>query len=524
MIKPTLSLDPGTVKSVLVLGAGAAGLQCSRLLREKGCNVTILEARDRIGGRLITDENGVDLGAHWIHGGGPDKGVPDWQVDSKLVNPVRLLCDKFGIQTKLTDGDSSYIGESEVGLSEISFYLPDGSLMPQDGEAEDDLWATYELVMHKVHELEEQMRESGKEEGNMSLADAITKVKSGLDPPLTKRQEQYLQWHLETELGGDYGEDAEALSFWNYDGGSAGEYRVFVGGDRVLVGGYSALVDKLAEPVRDCVQLGKIVTKITRSAGGVKVGCADGSTHAADVVVVTLPLGVLKRQPGAVGHVEMVPPLPEWKRESITRGHMACLNKLVLFFDKCYWPSEQYTFAYINKIANEFPSMIVNLWPSHAMPALVILVGGTAGRTLERRKLRDNVAWSMRLVRKLFGKRVPKPTKALQTAWGQDPFSFGSYSCAGKGIHGDDMTKMSEPVDGKLFFAGEHTCPTFWGCVHGALVSGTREAGRILADKSLLSTKMLTTNKRAAKMQNVATARRLRSLKVQAELACMSKS
>merc|ERR1712176_174716 len=109
--------------------------------------------------------------------------------------------------------------------------------------------------------------------------------------------------------------------------------------------------------------------------------------------------------------------------------------------------------------------MLVNLWPSHQLPILTCLVGGDAGRAMENRSVKENLSWAMELVHKLFGPDVPPPCRGVQTAWHQDPFSYGGYSCAGKGICAGDQILMSEPVDGRLFFAGEHTNPMYWGCV-----------------------------------------------------------
>ena len=103
--------------------------------------------------------------------------------------------------------------------------------------------------------------------------------------------------------------------------------------------------------------------------------------------------------------------------------------------------------------------MLVNIFPSHGLPILTCMVGGGAGRAMERRPLDENVAWAMTLVRKLFGASVPEPTKAVQTAWDQDPFSYGAYSCVAAGMRADDVETLAAPVDGKLFFAGEHTNP-----------------------------------------------------------------
>jgi len=494
-IRPTM-LPAGQANDVIIVGAGASGLMCSLALQKKGVRVTILEARDRTGGRLYTDKDGLDIGGHWIHGGGPDAEVAEYaaaNVDQFELNPVRALCDEFGIATKLTDGDSAYIGESEAGVREIMFFQPDGTPLPDDGPQEEELWDTYEAIVGKVHQLEEAMRANGEVENvSMSLADAFARVTSSIEPPLTDRQRLYLQWHLETEFGGDYAEDPEALSFYHYDGGAKGDYRVFAGGDRVLVGGYSALIGAMEgelaklEP-KVTIELQKAVAEIDYSApNGVTLKCVDGSIHAADAIVVTCPVGVLKRPAGSAGHVAMCPPLPERKQSAIARSRMGCLNKLFLVFDACHWPKEQYTFAYINEKPDQYPSMIVNLMVSHGLPILTCMVGGGAGRAFERRSTEENVEWAMVLVRKLFGESVPPPVRAVQTAWDQDPYSYGAYACMGKGMRADDMVALGEPVDSRLFFAGEGTNPMFWGCVHGALVSGLREAARISGDASLL--------------------------------------
>ena len=107
-IKPTM-LKPGQIKEVIIVGAGASGLMCAMALKKKGVAVTIVEGRPRHGGRLYTDPDGLDIGGHWIHGGGPDDEVAAYsaaEIDKFELNPVRGLCDELGIATKLTDGDS----------------------------------------------------------------------------------------------------------------------------------------------------------------------------------------------------------------------------------------------------------------------------------------------------------------------------------------------------------------------------------------------------------------------------------
>jgi monoamine oxidase len=88
-------------------------------------------------------------------------------------------------------------------------------------------------------------------------------------------------------------------------------------------------------------------------------------------------------------YVKFVPGLPEWKQDAINSLSMGVLNKLFLQFDKCYWEEvkDQYTFAFLNHAekANDKCSLIVNLMPSHNAPILTLVMGGTAGKEMERR-------------------------------------------------------------------------------------------------------------------------------------------
>ena len=484
------------IRSVLVIGAGIAGLTAARELKARGFQVSILEGRDRIGGRLFTDENGLDIGGHWIHGGGPDPAYP---IDDPLaINPVRLLCDEFGIETVLTDGDSTYIGEGKT--RSIAFY--DSSRGRLSEEQQDELWNVYERVKDRVHELEAKMRERRGSEPSMNLAEAFGRVMREME--LNETQQLYVNWHLETEFGGDWADDPERLSFWFHDGnGHTGHYRFYEGGDRILVGGYGTLIEKLAENLRDEIHLNEVVTHIehgrVRDAAFVTARTRSGAEFTADAAIVTLPIGVLKREAWESGHVTFQPPLPGWKRAAIQRIGMGCLNKLFLIFDECHWPAEQYTFAYLNEQRDEYPSMLVNLMPSHGQPVLTCMVGGTAGRLMERRAPDENVAWAMELVRRLFGDDVPAPRRSVQTAWDQDPFAYGSYSTASAYMNEEDMLMLAEPVAGRIFFAGEATNFLHWGCVHGAFESGIREAIRITRDPTLLPEHRTITRRQARK-------------------------
>src|SRR5205085_9642216 len=143
----------------------------------------------------------------------------------------------------------------------------------------------------------------------------------------------------------------------------------------------------------------------------------------ADAVIVTLPLGVLQQDA-----VRFTPPLPLEKRDAIGRLGMGALSKIVLHFDQPFWPRDQYAFGYLCRAIDGFPTMVINLWKTHGIPALVVHAGGSLGRKLERDTIDDATAWAMTVVHDIFGASVPHPTSVQRTNWQDDPFSRGSYS------------------------------------------------------------------------------------------------
>ena len=88
----------------------------------------------------------------------------------------------------------------------------------------------------------------------------------------------------------------------------------------------------------------------------------------------------------------------------------------------------------------------------------------------------------MVIVRNMFGGATPDPIASRITDWTHDPYALGSSSFIPVGASGADMETIAQPVGERLFFAGEHTSPAFYGTTHGAMVSGIREASRFLTE------------------------------------------
>ncbi|MEV6771226.1 FAD-dependent oxidoreductase [Nocardia sp. NPDC051030] len=436
---------------VLVVGAGIAGLAAAQSLRRLGHEVTVVEARDRIGGRIWTDDDGVDLGAHWIHG---TEGNPL----TELVERLELPCGYVG-------GDSSYTG----GFDSLTLFGPDGLPAPVTLKNR-----TLELADAVLHELElraELARRHG--DPDVSLAEVIDAILAeGSYPPA---DEQSIRYHLNVILREDVGEDPGRLSFKYWEEG----YRVYGYGDSVLAGGYHSLVQTLAADLT--IETGVVVqgiaygdptrpVRVTTSAGVVE----------ADKVLVTVPLGVLK-----AGEPRFDPPLPELKRQAVDRLGFGTLNKIALHYDHRFWPAEQYVFGYLCRETDSYPTVVISMWKSHAKPILVLLLGASLGRTMESWSDTEVRDYATTVVSDIFGTNVPEPQKISRTAWSTDPHARGSYACIGVDASPRDLDTLAEPVADRVFFAGEATNSYHWGCVHSAYESGLREAARIAGDPSL---------------------------------------
>jgi monoamine oxidase len=128
----------------------------------------------------------------------------------------------------------------------------------------------------------------------------------------------------------------------------------------------------------------------------------------------------------------------------------------------------------------EYP-IFQNLYSRIDQPVLVAFTAGDVARDQEAKTDAVLVGEMMAVLRRMFGLNSPEPVGALVTRWATDPFSFGSYSNIPLGAAPTDTEALAEPVSDRLFFAGEATNMQYLGTVHGAFLSGRREAKRIMA-------------------------------------------
>lgn len=420
----------------LVIGAGMAGLAAADRLAEGGERVTVVEGRGRTGGRIhsVRDWEGtvLDTGASWMHG--------------DEANPLSALVQETGVRT------------SVFNRSTETAYDPKGRRL---------LFDRHRRNMEDLNLLQEHMYWTTVGAGQReSMAEGIDQAL--LDANLFRGRARDVKEIAHRIIESDHGAQPEEVAF-----SAMGDRNEFSGDDVVFPDGMDQLTDHLARGLD--VRLEHAVTSVAHGGDGVRVrveGPGGEETLAADRVLVTLPLGVLK-----AGQVGFDPGLPGEKMDAIERLGNGRLEKLFLRFDEVFWGDAEVLVHLGTESGTWFH------WYAAqrvlGAPVLICRNGGRAARFLEEMEEGEAVEHAMASIRKMF-RKAPDPVEHLITDWMADPFARGSFSYTAVGATDVDRTVLAEPIEDRVFFAGEATEIEHPATVHGAMLSGLREATHIL--------------------------------------------
>lgn len=448
-------------ESIIVIGAGVAGLGAARALSARGYTVTVLEARDRIGGRIHTVD-GIDLGAHWIHG---TEG-----------NPITNLARGNGIETLFVGGDSTYVG----GWEELAIHDDTGTSIGAE-----EKWRSIVLGDELRDELDALRRSTLRDGGaDFSIAEALRRIAAARARQSDDADQRHLAWHAQLFARDDYGAGPEQLSTLYWDEG----FEVYGYGDSVFRNGFASLLPVLADGLD--IRHGHVVQAVSQDADGVSVATTRGTLRG-DRAIVTLPLGVLK-----AGSVTFSPPLSATRRDAIERLGVGQLAKVSLQFAEVFWNHDQYVYGYLSARGDAVPTCLVNVFRTHALPVIQLLAGGELGARIEAMSDAEAEAWALSVLAGCFGSAPPAPQAMVRTAWSSDPFARGAYSFMRVGASPADIAALAGCDGGRVHFAGEATNAHHWGVVHGAYTSGLREVAAITGDATVMPPRHFTENRR----------------------------
>ena len=450
---------------IVVIGAGLAGLTAAYALRKAGYTATVYEAADRLGGRCWTDRGTWADGQLSEHGG---------ELIDQNHNQIRNLVQELGLSLV-------NLLAAEPNGADDRYYF-DGAVYPY-AQAKGDLQGIYQQLHNDASSasyptLYNSYTQRGFELDHMSIRDWINAyVPGGIGSKFGQL--------LDVAYNIEYGADTSVQSSLNliyllaYQG--AGNIRIFGKSNEKyhVVGGNDLIVSRLAAALPGQIQTDTALSALADRGDGtwavtVTVG-KKASTVVADRVILALPFSLLRQVDLSKAN------FPAQKLKAITQLPMGTNSKLHLQFSRRMWYDLSCNGATYADTGYQ-STWEVSRGQAGASGILVDYTGGTIGNGFGPPKAPSQYAQSFlgQLEPVLPGITPLWNGRAALDYWNGYPWTRGSYSYWGVGQYTTVAGSERETV-GSCHFAGEHTSVDFQGYLNGAVQSGQRAAGEVIA-------------------------------------------
>ncbi|MDY6487360.1 NAD(P)/FAD-dependent oxidoreductase [Acinetobacter faecalis] len=420
---------------VVIIGAGISGLACAQALKNAGKNVLVLEAKERIGGRLHSinyEDETFDLGASWIHG-----------IDN---NPIWEIAQNNEIETAIFN----YIGSD--------FFHENGQVFTAQEKQE---------FVEYIQCIEKLFLESKQDSAQNALNDIFNNLTINSLSFSHNQLKKLLYSYFERFANDPFATELNQLStqFQKYEG-------YFNGDEVIFPQGYSQILSTFCKDI--AIEKNIQVNQMVLENNAVKIIDANDREYLASKIVVSVSLGVLKKN-----LIQFVPELPQQHQNAISKMGFGSFNKV--FFEL-----EDSLNLQANSNSNSFYYWVNGTWFNildlskiYNKPIYLMLFGGAQSEFID--KTTDVEVWDFiykNLNTSLINLPI-KPKRIFITRWGADEFNYGSFSFPAIGHSESLVATLNEPVEDRIFFTGEHCSLEYAGTVHGAYLNGLETAEKI---------------------------------------------
>jgi monoamine oxidase len=441
---------------VLVVGGGLAGLVAARTLTAAGRSVLVLEARDRVGGRVVNEDIGagqiVEMGGQWA-GPTQDKILalaaelevatfPTYDAGRKVLHFNGRRGTYTGAIPRISPLVLADIGQAQARFEALARKVPTDTpwTAPNAERLDGQTFGTW-IRRHTVSRSAGMLLTLGAEAvfaaepGDLSMLHALFYARSGGS----------FQRLIDTTGGAQQ--------------------------DR-FAGGSALIAQRLALQLGDVVRLDAAVSRIEVAGDKVTATTVAGQFEGRQVIVTAPPL--------LAGRIDYEPALPPWREQLTQRTPMGSVIKCQVIYDEPFWRADGLSGQATGDGAGS--RVVFDNSPQDGSPGILLaFLEGDEARRLGRESLEVRRRAVVDSLTRYFGPRAGRPERYLERDWQQEKWSGGCYGTLfGPNVWTRYGHALREPV-GPIHWAGTETASQWTGYMDGAVRSGERAAAEVLA-------------------------------------------